>query len=155
MTIDATSPPKITEVADGRLDWFLQLLKEHNAAFTMPSIDESDLAVTLAVDAEELDEPTILNASAHAAAVLVEHLRTLGLGDDWSISRIEVCADDTHDLVQVLPARRPTTERASHSSDRKRRHPPGRHLSLRAAALRDDGGMGDRTRPGGPIRPDC
>jgi hypothetical protein len=105
VTIDAAYPPGITEVPDGRLAWFLHLLEEHVAAFTMPNNDESDLAVTLAVVADELDEPTALNAAAYAAAVVHEHLRALGLGDDWKIIAIEVCADDTNDVVQILPMR--------------------------------------------------
>ncbi len=36
--------------------------------------------------------------------------RTLGLGDDWSINRIEVCGADTDDVVQVLSVRGLTTE---------------------------------------------
>jgi hypothetical protein len=98
VSVDAAYPTGVFEVPDGRLNFLLRLLVGYDAALTLPLGAHADttLAVTLTITAD-----TASTAVERAEILTGEALCSLGLGDDWCVVAVEVCADDTEPVVRV------------------------------------------------------
>jgi hypothetical protein len=100
VTVDSAYPSGVFELPDGRLNFLLRLLVGYDAAVTLPLDVYADrtLAVTLTITAA-----TAAAAVERAEMVLGETLCSLGLGEDWSVVAVEVCADEREAVVRVRP----------------------------------------------------
>ena len=103
VTIDTSYPADVTVVEDEAMHRFLDSIGPYRGALNVARPGRRGLAVTVSVDATELDESTFRQAAARGEVIVRERLPMLGLGDDWAVHSIEVSADDEHETLHLLP----------------------------------------------------
>ncbi len=104
VTIDTASPTELTAIDDELIHRLLDSIEPYRGALNVARLGHCGLAITLSIDATELEESTFRQAAARGETVVREHLPTLGLGDDWVIDAIEVSAEDEHHTLHLLPS---------------------------------------------------
>lgn len=103
MTIDSAHPSGISEIANESIHRFLDSIEPYGGAFNAGRLGRRGLAVTVSIDAIELEDSTFRSAAAQGEAIVREHLPVLGLGEGWVVESIEVSASDEYHLLHPLP----------------------------------------------------
>jgi hypothetical protein len=102
VTVDAAFPTGVFELGDESIHRFLDSIERYRGALTLAHSRPRGLAVTLSIDAAELEKRTSRHAAARAEAIVREHLPAIGAGDHWLLNAIEVSANDELATVHVF-----------------------------------------------------
>jgi hypothetical protein len=103
VTIDAAFPTAVTEIDDESIHRFLDSIAQYRGALNVGRFGYRGLAVTVSLDATELEQPTFRSAAARGEAIVREHLPAFGPRAEWVITSIEVSVNDEHRTLHLLP----------------------------------------------------